>query len=196
MPSGYTADLYDLKEVSFQDFVIGCASAFIPEARDMGMLKKLPDAPSKDSVYNYYRYSIEAIDRLEEFLSLSYEEIAQMNESDYAKNLSSWKEYSDTKQKILSAYNNMLNQVIAWEPPTERHEGLKNFMIEQLKASIDFDGTISEMPKPITTEQYRANKIKRLRDDVEYYTNEHKKAVERFENNLSWLSELKKSIGL
>lgn len=196
MPSGYTADLYDLKEVSFQDFVIGCASAFIPEARDMGMLKKLPDAPSKDSVDYYYKASIDAVEKLEQFLSLSYEELAQMNESDYAKSLFSWKDYSDTKQKILSAYNNMLNQVIAWEPPTERHEGLKDFMIEQLKASIDFDGTISEMPRPITTEQYRADRIEQLRLNVEYYTNEHKKAVERYENNLGWLNELKKSIGL
>ncbi|VTR91619.1 unnamed protein product [Gemmata massiliana] len=33
----------------------------------------------------------------------------------------------------------MLEHVRAWEPPSTDHENLKQFMIDQLRESIDFD---------------------------------------------------------
>lgn len=168
MPSGYTADLYDLKEVSFQDFVSKCAYAFMIEGRDYHS-DTLPDKPyDYDGGYHEEKLA-QATQDLENFMKLSYEEVAEQNSEEYNKQLSLWSEQVKKNALVISAYKNMIKQVEAWTPPTENHKRLKFFMLDQLQDSIRHDTFEATAPVRISTEEFRKNKIESLAWKINYH---------------------------
>lgn len=195
MPTGYTSKLYNLEEVSFQDFVSDCASAFMIEARE-GNWKGLPESISTESIDYYSNRVIEAIKALEEIDNASYEEMSQRNEEAFAKDMEYWESATKRTASIMLAYSNMLEQVMAWEPPTPTHQGLKDFMIRQLRESIDFDNYAPPMPKQRSTEQFIADTRQKAKNTVEYNIEQLERATESHIKRTEWLNELRKSLGL
>jgi hypothetical protein len=195
MPSGYTSKLYDLKEVSFQDFVADCASAFMIESREGGW-KGLPESISNEWIEHYVEKLADAINKSQELESVSYEEMSERNEEAFVKDMEYWESATKRTASVMLAYSNMLEQVMAWEPPTPRHQCLKDFMVEQLRNSIDFDNDASTMPKQKSTEQFIAEARQKAKRDVEYYQEQLEKARESHAQRTQWLNDLKRSIGL
>lgn len=76
MPTGYTADLYDGKDVSFEGFALNCARAF----GALVSLRDEPDAeiPDEFKVDEYYVKKFEeAKEELEKAESMTDEEFAE-----------------------------------------------------------------------------------------------------------------------
>lgn len=193
MPTGYTADIYDGKDVSFSDFALKCARAFgaCIEQRD----DDLNDKPkliekTKDS------YSLK---RLEE--AKKWKKPTKAEFDVYVKlQTAYYNEKIDKQNKLKASYQKMLDKANAWTPPTKEHEGLKKFMIEQLNSSIEFDCGFEYYQrelnniKQLTYNQYVKNMRASNKRDIEYHTNELKKDNERTDNRNAWISALYKSL--
>ena len=54
---------------------------------------------------------------------------------------------------IKTRYDAMESQVLAWEPPTPDHQGLKNFMLNQIVDSRKFDAYTYEKPVVLSFEE-------------------------------------------
>jgi transposase len=193
MPTGYTADLYDLKPITRNEFILQCARAFgaTIEQRD----EPLSNPPTLRSTNDYTDKNIARAKERIWFVSYwSEQTIAEEAELAYQRDFKAWSEGASKALARRVKYEQMLSDVTAWKPPTPKHEELKKFMIDQLESSIEWDCKIYPSPARITPKEYAEQEIKAAERDLEYYT----QAKEREQNNVDesndWIRALYKSL--
>lgn len=137
MPTGYTADIKD--GISFEQFVMNCANAF-------GACISMRDLPSDTPVPGEFEPSSYHAEQLTaaRFRLAFYENMPKadavvtcMFEYDNAE--AARKQHLQENLNTLESYRGMLSRVRTWPAPSKEHEGLKEFMIEQIVASIESD---------------------------------------------------------
>ena len=100
---------------------------------------------------------------------------------------------SDT---LREKYNVMLGKVEAWKPPSVDHVRFKQFMIEQIATSIDFDCgyCYNNVHEKLTGEEWLAQEEAKLRKDITYYEAENAKEIEQIEGSNRWIKELRDNL--
>jgi len=194
MPTGYTLDLYDGKNLTFEEFALKCARAF---GALISMRDKPIDAPipEKFEPSDYHLKEIEkAKKRLEEIKGWNEEKAEQEAEQAYKEALKKREETIKKNELIRKRYEDMLFKVQKWKPPTPDHEGLKKFMIQQLEESIEFDCFIPEMPQCLSGEEFREEQIKKALNDIEHHGKEYVEEVNRVYERNKWLLLLRESL--
>ncbi|QOI67552.1 hypothetical protein SEA_BEUFFERT_183 [Streptomyces phage Beuffert] len=195
MPSGYTAELYE-GEQSFEDFVKKAARA-------MGAYMHLRDEPSDTPLTKRtldVSYYIQRIDKAQ----TEYDEFTAMSEDEqrglYQKFLDNRKEYevesNEQTDALAARYGEMLARVISWRVPDEL-DGLKDFMREQLEASINFDCGYRGVNLPTPTfEEWRDEKVDQLERDKVYYGKRMDEEKQRVKEQNEYHDALMKALGL
>jgi len=197
MPTGYTAAIAD--GISFNEFVMDCARA-------MGACITMRDEPSgtpipeKFEPSNYHQEKkLEASDRLVELVLMSEEAADAKASEDYEEELARWSARIAEIKQLNKRYTQMLIQVLAWKAPTKNHEGLKRFMEDQIRRSIDFDCNISyyikNPPVKLTGLQWRAKVREHAQRDYEYHHKNYQEEVERVADRNEWIAALRGSLG-
>ncbi len=194
MPTGYTEPLYAGTPITFPEFALRCA-------RGMGVAimqrDESIDVPIRErEVEPYYAERVaKAEDALVAALARTPEEWAKARTAAFVEAREHHVADVQKRTAMRARYENMLEEVRAWDPPSKQHEGLRRFMIDQLTSSIEFD-TDHTLPEPaeLTTEDYRAQELSRLARDREYAVNalseQRKIAAEQRE----WLTLLRVSL--
>lgn len=198
MPTGYTAGILDGEIKTFQEFAKLCARAFgaTIHMRDDSMNEEFkPRTPSE--------YHINALAEARKAISsanlISNQELIADEESKLLKE----KEHTLTSiEKIKENYTRLvafLNGAEAWEPPTQDHTGVKEFMIQQIKETIRFDGStkyhderlaeIEDKLKNLNAINIRAGRIAKANEDIAYHTKEHNAELERCAKSNKWIED-------
>lgn len=192
MATGYTWPVRN-GEVTFEEFVLDCARAFAWWMRDSDS-KTLTDPPISNTYAKLLRKEKAKLARLE---SLSAEEIMAEHEEAY------WKVREDNLEMglenivIRKRYLGMLDKVETWKPPSEVHEGLKNFMIEQLNDSIKHDcGSDFQYKINPRHFEWHEERIKQAKRMVDSYTEKAAEEAQRNIDNQRWTDQLRESLGL
>lgn len=197
MPSGYTAAIGE-KDISFKEFTLQCSGAF--GAR----IHQRDDGISADiklrEVDDYHLRAIERAKKMVEVLEAQpFEEYREIEEARRKHELERCKEASVKRNELKQKYLKMLEQVEAWTPPTSEHTGLKDFMIEQIKQSMDFDCSdyydqkITEGTKPVTKKDWKED-IERAKKDIVYHQERYDEEVKRTNAANEWITQLQKSL--
>ena len=196
MPTGYTSDLYDGKNISFTEFALQCSRAFwacIMQRDDPS------DAPLRlpTASLGYSEKALaDAKDLLGEIQAMPIEVARERAEADYAAALERWHESEATRISRERAYRNMLAEVAGWTPPSPDHEGMKKFMQEQLEESIKFDCSPSRPPERQGAAEWREAQEARALRDVEYHTKAMAEEIERTNGRRAWITDLADSLGV
>lgn len=203
MPTGYTAGILDGKITTFAQFAKQCMRAFgaTIHMRDDDMdTEIIPRTPSE-----YYSTAIqEAKQVLKDVEDLSDEVIIE----NYKKKLEEIKEYhlkAIAKAKVGEKnMNNILKDVIKWQPPTSEHTGIKDFMIEQITQTIDFDCKTKYHDKELANielelltlnaSEIRKGMIANAKKDLEYYTKNYNEDVEKCNKSNQWVADFIESL--
>jgi hypothetical protein len=181
MPTGYTEDIYNGKDVNFKDFALKCARAFgacVHQRED-----NIDDPPKlKKPDTAYYE------DKLKKAKAFKKPTKAEYLEIELAKN-----------KKRIADYVAMLVNVKNWQPPTKEHFRFKEFMMEQLNGSIYADSSEyyeKELKKikALTYKDYCDILKTDAENDIKSYIDEIKKEKARTEKTNKWLTELFKSL--
>lgn len=138
MPTGYTAPVADGKITELKDFAATCAREFMPfihQRDEHDSPLRMPE-PLENS---YYERSLEeAKDEQAEWLSFTEEE-KYAHWSDYFNRTEKRNnEAIAEKNRVEVRYRDMLAQVQSIDAPGNV-QSFKDFLIDQLKESIDFD---------------------------------------------------------
>ncbi len=193
MPTGYTADIYEGKDISFSDFALKCARAFgacIEQRDDDPNDKPKLIEKTKDS------YNIKKLEEAKKWKKPTKAEF----DAYVKKQTAYYNEQIDKQNKLKASYQRMLDKANAWTPPTKEHEGLKKFMINQLTESMEFDCSNDYYQrelnniKQLTYNQYVNDMRDSNRRDIEYHTNALKEDNERVDTRNAWISALYKSL--
>lgn len=195
MANGYTAALYENEDVEFRDFALKCAQTFGP----MRGLRDTSGAsiPESFDVPEYYSARVEKAEKeLVAARNLSLEDAARQAEDVYDERIEHARAGIERAEHIRRNYEDMLAQVEAWVPPTEEHQGLKDFMKEQLVAAIKADTDTSYYTNVLenssieSAEEYRDMSIKIAEDNVVTYKRILEEQIELAKFQNSWVSGL------
>lgn len=177
MATGYTASVQDGTTTSFREFAIKCARAF---GANILMRDDSMDAPIRE--YEPNTWNKERLEKAREAFyaaeQMTLEEAAMELASERERVAKRRTEAQATSDSQRQRYEAMLAKVREWKPPTEQHERMKQFMIEQLTESIRFDcQDMSDWHtvKAETPEEFKAQVIEKAVQDMEYHTEEWKK---------------------
>jgi hypothetical protein len=199
MPTGHTAGIEN--GMTFEEFVWSCARSF-------GALVMMRDDPSDAPIPKAFKpstYQKEELERTEKEIKkvrlMSVEECEEIANKDFIKRKKELEGYIKKAQALRGKYERMLTAVNAWQPPSEDHQALKAFMIEQLQSSIEHDcdspyyeRELKNIRKPVLGAQWKKEKIANLEHDIVYYAEEYKKETERTDGRNKWISELRESL--
>lgn len=198
MPTGYTSDLYDGKDVSFRDFVLRCSRAMGAAVllRDCGP-EVIPTPENVNSGTSYAeRRLVEAAAELEKWLNLRGPALLAETESHNTHQRQAREEMEQKRAKIAEAYTSMIHQVEEWDPPTPDHDGLKAFMLQQLHDSLRFDASPTD-PKwfaEFTPQDLRDQKIGNLTQEIERLEKDVVEEREREASRIQWVVDLYASL--
>jgi hypothetical protein len=196
MPTGYTDAIS--KGISFEEFVINCARAFgaCVTMRDDPMDKPIPE---KFEPSDYHKKALvqekRNLSKLNKMTEQQADSVAKHEYDTERKRIAD----SITKNNdLMEKYNNMLQQVNAWMPPTPEHFELKKFMVDQITQSIDFDGMgkyyNEHPPKLLTGKEWLATRKADTLRSIDYHTREYAKEVEVCEGRSAWVRALRDSL--
>jgi hypothetical protein len=120
-------------------------------------------------------------------------EIVDINEDCKARN----QKHHNERMAMKANYKKMLANINKWTPPTPDHINLKNFMIDQINQSMNFDCGEYEYKEPVikeTPEAYYKTRLAQLERDVERHQEEYDKELKKVEFNNKWIDDLYKSL--
>ena len=201
MPTGYTYGIIEGKINTFKEFATTCMRAFVMHMRDDPNDKEYYDREPSD----YHKKAIKSAKRkLKKIKALSDEDIISVEtkrlKKDRRYHNNSNRTTIENKKKLVK----LLNEAKLYNPPTSQHQGIKDFMIEQLTSTIDFDGNNNYHLKAIAEIDYSLNEmnLNKIRKeimrqanwDLDYHEKEHKEEVERCDDSNKWASDFIKSL--
>jgi hypothetical protein len=201
MPSGYTAPIYEGKEITFAEFVLRCSRAM---GAAILQRDESPDVEIREMVVADYQEQRvhDAMDELLEAEGRSDDEWAASQDEEIADAIRYRDEYLQQKRELRARYREMAEQVRAWEPPSEEHDGLKRFMLEQLEESERFDcGSLTghyepPVPERVEVAQYRARHLAELSKRVADARQQLVDEQNRVRSQNEWVRQLRTSLAI
>lgn len=201
MPTGYTAPVKDGEITSLTDFALTCARAFgaMVLLRDSDQSleatrKFIEDGSyAENSSYNEDRLA-QCRARLAELQAMSDEDVLAAAQKAHDAVVAGNAAYEEKRLVELARYEAMLERVEAWEPPTEDHVSFKEFMLSQLRESIEFDCRPLSMPVPVVSLAWRDEQIERATKDITYHEDQIQKERERNAGRVAWVTALLDSL--
>ena len=204
MPTGYTAGIIDGEITTFEQFATQCTRAFGATIHMRDNPLGSPYEPRTPS--EYYTNSLQSQrEELERMESLTDEDIVQEFETSMRDSLEYHEKGLEKDRANLEKLNSILSSAKDWVPPTEEHESLRDFMVEQIESTIKVDGDPSyhvnkiiqikqEMERGIDPKAYREERIKEIKDRISYYEIEHQKELVRCKQSNDWMEKFFESI--
>lgn len=196
MPTGCTAKLVE-KGQPFDEFVWTCARAF---GALIMMRDDANDAPIpiefKPSKYHAEKIA-DAKTELARFEKMTEPQRLAYGENQKMKAVKASAEYLERTVAENARITAMIEQVKAWEPPTEDHRGMKDFMLQQLTVSLsDVSWSTADLEKSKAKSplDYFEAALKSRRDDLVYHPKQYQEEVERVAGRNKWLADLRKSV--
>ena len=191
MPTGYTTDIYNGKDVSFRDFALTCARQF-----GACIMQRDDPADEKPKIMPEESYHAEELKKLGKFKKPTKAEF-----ENYIKTkIADCKESIDKMKKLQTAYNRKIKEAQDWNPPTPEHEGLKEFMIEQLTESMQFDCSYahyeSDLKKlnKMTYDDYFEQQKQHHKWFIKYHTEYLEKDLNNIRQRNKWIQDLYNSL--
>jgi len=191
MPTGYTTDIYNGKDVSFRDFALTCA-------RQFGACIMQRDDPidEKPKIMPEESYHAEALKKLGKFKKPTKAKF----DSYIKEQIADCKETIDKMKKLQTAYNKKIKEAQNWNPPTPEHEGLKKFMIQQLTESMQFDCNYDHYESEInrlnkmTYNDYVTQEKNKYNRNIKYHTEYLEKDLNSIRQRNKWIQDLYNSL--
>lgn len=193
MPNEYTQNIYDGKEVSFSHFVIQCARN---SGVFLGVLEENEPIPEKFEPSNEQLVKLrDAMDRLSTIEAWDDETSSIMAVDEFERGVEEARLHNDRVKQLKRRYEAMFSKASAWEPPSQGHRSLKDFMLSKLGKSIDADYSLMAIPdKPLSGAAFKEKQIELMRQEILFHATEYKKEVESAANRSEWVLQLNESL--
>ena len=189
MPTGYTAYILDDEVTTGKDFLKLCTRAFGVAINQRDEPLNVP-TNEKQEVNNYYRNRMsEAITNLNNIFEMNYDQMTFAMTQEHHEKV---KHATETVRRLEDENIKLIkvkDEVEKWKPPTEEHQNLKKFALEQIDMSMNSDGLvdayIEDMNKVLDTSQEAV---------LEWYDEKLEDAIDELNNAYKWYKEEYKRI--
>lgn len=205
MPTSYTAGIIDGDITTFEQFATQCTRQFGATIHMKDDSLDVPYEPRTPSEYFSNRLQSER-EELERMKLISDQELIQELELKHKEDLKYYEEKLGRSQVNCEKLNFILESTKSWIPPTEDHQGLKVFMIEQLEITIKGEGNSSyyldqlinsqrKIDEGIEPKAYREKRLIEIEKNIFRHEDDFQKDFERCKKANLWMEKFFYSIG-
>jgi len=199
--TGYTLGFLTGETETLEDFARVCARAFGATFH----LKDKPLGTSLDfkTVNPFYEQEIKkTIDKIVEIDDLTDEELLTKIENDLKEAQDYLIEDTEKRHNAKIKFEEMREKVENWTPPSEKHQALKDFMINQLEVSLDqvnpnmHDKALEEVDGELATidvAAYREKRIEEYKNQIEKFAGSQAAEIESAKESNEWIEVLTES---
>lgn len=203
MPTGYTAGILDGEIKDFKQFAKLCIRNFgaTIHMRDEPMdMEYVPRTPS-----DYHTKAIaEANKLLSDSQQLPDEEVIGLRKEQLLKDKKYYLEAIEKAKKNTEKLNVFLKEATEYTPPTDQHNSVKDFMINQINLTIDGDCNTSyyaekllDIENELSTlnpQTVRLSMLEKAVKDLRYHENEYAQELKRSNESNEWVRRFMESI--
>jgi hypothetical protein len=172
------------KNQTFEQFILSCA----------GSIDYMQHEPSD----HHQRALAEAQAKVERLAAMDMPDRFEYGHEVREREIKDLKQLIAVRAAEISRCQEMLQRAQAWAPPTEDHEGLKRFMVEQLTRAIGEGNKYYEIllarheqQKPMA---WFEHEIAGARSEVEYHAEQNAQERERTDERSRWIAQLRSSL--
>ena len=204
MPTGYTAYIEDGDITTGKEFLKLCTRAF-GIAIDLKDKPLSVPTPTHFEPNTYYKERYEkALEELNNANSLTFNEAKIRMRTAYERRISDYKSFAEKEIAKNKKYAKVRKEVEEWNPPTEEHQGLKKFALEQIDMCItkqEYIDEYLEISKEVfddsdeAVEKYINDNIQHCKESLDRAYKSWKEELERTENKNIWIKKFLESIG-
>lgn len=204
MPTGFTSFIENGTITTGKDFLLLCSRNFGLAAeisRDKGLKTPIPTHFTPDNFYQkHYEESVE-----------KYKKFSQMTDTEFAKYVRT--EYDSCIDRAKQCLNEMIakdkvyqrikQEVEKWKPPTDLHENIKTFALNQIDMCIstdhDYDYYMRIINKtfedtPESVKKYKKNFLKSLKDEIRQAKSDLNREIKRVEDYNIFMKQFLESL--
>lgn len=203
MPTGYTAYIEDGDITTGKEFLKLCTRAFgiAIDLKDEPLSVPTPTHFEPDT---YYKEKYEkALEELNEANNLTFDEAKIQMRAAYERRISDYKSWAEKEISMNQKYTKVRKEVEEWIPPTDEHQGLKQFALEQIDMSVTKQEYIDEYlersmeifdDSDETVEKYISDNIQYCKESLDRAYKSWKEELERTEKKNIWIRKFLESI--
>jgi hypothetical protein len=197
MPSAYTQPVADGTVTTLPAFAMLCARAFgaMIDMRDEPLDAEVPKGFKPSS---YYADQVEALEK--ELATLKQRTAVQALEFGHARldeRRANWDKERQRNWEKKERYEHMMNLVEQWNPPTPDHAGLRDYMMDQLRQSKQFDCSDTDPSSPDevwTPGEMFSEEVARVSASLAYHKKARQEEIDRVKQRNQWLADLRASL--
>jgi vacuolar-type H+-ATPase subunit I/STV1 len=199
MPTGYTAGILDGSTPDFKTFALECSRAF---GASMHMRDEPMGIPYKQQVpSDYHKEKIaDAEASLAELASMSDKALINTEREQLTASRIQYVKSQEEQIEKSAKLKAFLSEAENFKSPTPEHVGLRDFMIQQLKDTIKWDGEstfylekIAEIDQSLiilNATEIRLKRQKSINWDLDYHLENYRKEVKRCQEANEWMQKL------
>lgn len=194
MPTGYTQLLVDNPDMPLNKWALHCARAF---GACITMRDDDPNLPAPKKFkpdLRYHKKSLREahalIRKLEKMNQKQRDAYTKKKQEEHKKHFTEQLKEAEEGQK---AFDNMKVQIENWNPPSE-YDGIKKFMLEQIKCSDTYTSYYIDNLNRVDTTNYWKEDLDSAKRSIQYHTEGIAKEIETVKKRNEWLSGLYKSL--
>jgi hypothetical protein len=195
MPTGYTSIIEERDDVTFQEFAMRCAREMMP---CISLREEPLDAhiPAKLVPSAYYADRVSELEKkIETLLNTDLDSAQQMLNRTHESAVEWTQKYNISVARKRAKLAAMREETAAWVPPTNDHENLKKFMLDQLDQELALCGDLVAPEKP-KLGTYLEQQLQDARERLESAKKDLAAEEERFAWNNRWIDDLRKNLGV
>lgn len=199
MPTGYTSAVADGTITTLREFALRCARAFgaTISMRDEPMDAPIPAYFPASSPY-HREHVAKAYARLQRLKRMSPIEAQREMQQRHAEDMAYWRRRTTENAQQQARYKTVLAHAIAWSPPADEHQSLKEFMVRQLRESSEFDddSRYLKMPRLGRWPEWLVDQVAKTERDIAYHAKHQAEDTLRAIRNTAWIRDLRESLPL
>lgn len=203
MPTGYTYPVREGEITDFPTFAWFCAGGIDVFCRDRDNNRPIGWIPTEEELADicgendryYEKQIVFAKKELLELHGCDDEAWRKAHATSIERRKRDYEQRVAEKKVIHERYTSMLSKVADWIPPTDAHKRMKEFMIEQLKESIDADCTRPVLCETETLEEYKYEMISILERNIANYEEADLLCKQEARIRRDWIEKLARSLG-
>lgn len=183
---------------SFPEFALRCACMFLREVSVVRGGVFGVQIPKAKTGHYHRRNLARAKDRLQKLEGMSARErlrwAAKETRATFETERAAYRKQFKDRTRVLKMHEEMLAQVIAWEPPPDHHR-LKEVMLQQVNETLEGLKARIEVPKRRSAQQFLKTEIASLKRDVAFHGGHLARDREMVNRQNKWIGDLTKSLG-
>lgn len=203
MPTGYTADVADGTITTLKDFAESCL-------RGMGVCVMMRDEPSNVPVPESFQVSTYHVDKmacykqqLVDFVTTPEHKLREYYAEEVTRKTAELAIRVKQNDDTYNRYSDMIDLVYMLNPENAPNgldlDGFKDFMLDQLKSSIQVDIPVKKVERelPAYMAQYHTwyvNELSSIAGNIKYHSENHIKDIKATSERNEWLKAARKMV--